>query len=202
MSKRALTEDQVAGKLASRIKENIEKRPGGKYKIDLILGSGFSTLKPSAGIICFLESGRALHGDGDTKLYICPGKHLNQNDCEAFIAGFAQGHEEAVCARCGRTWKSGQLIGEVCYRLTVQNWAVVLANWFRKLDMQADVRIIYPPDDIRSAAVREQEKAHGGDLLDPARARRATRAYPMTNIIKDVSTGADLTARMLAFVRS
>jgi hypothetical protein len=182
--------------------DEVEKRRAAKFKIDLIFGKGFSTQKPSAGGVVFLESGRALHGEGDVKLYLCPGRHLKITDCEAFISSAAQGAEQAVCVKCGKIWKSEELIGEVFYKLSPPKWAEVLAGWFRKLDSQADVRIIYPPDDIRALAAIEQEKPRGGDLLDPARTRRATRVYPLENIMKDLSTGADLTTRMLAFVRA
>ncbi len=184
------------------LKKEKALRSSAKYKLDLLFGKGFSIHKPSAGLICFFGSGRALHGDGDTRLYICPGKQLRKADCDAFIPDYAQSHETAVCTKCGNLWRAEQLIGEVCYRLTPQKWAEVLATWFRKLESQADIRIIYPPDDIRSAAVREQEKTHGGELLEHARSTRATRAYPLENIMKDLAGGADLTARMLAFVRA
>lgn len=185
-----------------RVRKELEKRDGAPYKIELQLASGFSITKPSAGLICFFGSGRALHGDGDTRLYICPGRELKVADCSAFIPDIGQGPETAVCGNCGNTWKNDQLIGEVLYRLPVQKWAIVLATWFRKLNSQADVRIIYPPDDIRSKALLEQEKQRGGELLESARAKRAIRVYPLKNIMTDLGAGADLTNRMLAFVRA
>jgi len=189
-------------RLANQLKETMNDREGGRYKIDLLLGHGFSTRNPSTGMISFWDSGRALHGDGDTKLYVCPGKHLSRSDCEAIIKGLAQGHDHAICVACGTKWKSAELIGEICYRLTPHNWAKVLVKWVRVLDMDTDVRIIYPPDDIRTSAALEQDKSRGGELLEKARSKRAVRSYPARNILKDVTAGADLEGRLLAFIRS
>lgn len=185
------TEKQV---LESFLEES-KKREGAKYKIDLLLGRDFSLRKPSTGVISWWESGRALHGDGDTKLYLCPG-------CETMIHSTAQGHDSAVCRKCGKVWPSGDLVGEMLYRLETQKWSEVLLKWFLKLEMQADIRIIYPPDDIRSMAAREQDRQMGGEILERGRERRATRVYPLRNIIKDTSAGADLQGRFLAFLRA
>jgi hypothetical protein len=68
--------------------------------------------------------------------------------------------------------------------------------------MDTDVRIIYPPDDIRTSAALEQDKSRGGELLEKARSKRAVRSYPARNILKDVTAGADLEGRLLAFIRS
>lgn len=189
-------------KLANKLEEKSKEREGGRYKIDLLLGHGFSTRAPSTGMISFWDSGRALHGDGDTKLYVCPGRSLKRNNCEAVIKGFAQGHYDAVCVACGTSWKPEDLIGEICYRLIPERWAQVLGKWVRALDMDTDIRVIYPPDDIRTSAALEQDRQRGGELLERARAKRATRSYPARNILKDITAGADLETRILSFIRS
>lgn len=171
-----------------------------KYKLDLQLASGFSLRAPSAGIVSFWESGRKFHGGGDAKMYLCPGKELGISTCEAFIPDTGQGYGLGICPTCGTGWKSKQLIGEIAYRVTPQKWAEILMHWYLKLDLNADIRIKYPPDDIRSIALKEQNKQMKGDLLQPGRRRRAVRIYPLRNIIKDTSAGSDLYARILAFV--
>jgi hypothetical protein len=195
-----LDNPEVSDRLAKQLLKESPEREGARYKIDLLLASDFSLQKPSAGIISLWESGRALHGDGDTKLYVCPGRHLGINECEAIIPGLAQGHDSSVCANCGRLWKASELIGEIGYRLPPPKWADVFLRWMHRLNMEADLRIIYPPDDIRSLAAREQERQRGGELMEPARARRATRVYPLKNLIKDTSAGAGIHDRILAFV--
>jgi len=173
-----------------------------KYKIDLQLASGYSTLKPSAGILSFWESGSKFHGGGDAKMYICPGKERRVSECEAFIPDTGQGYGFGVCPKCQKLWKGEEMIGEVGYRLTSAKWADVLLHWYLRLDMHADLRIKYPPDDIRSIATREQGKQQHGELLQPTRMRRSVRIYPLRNIIKDTSAGADLYTRILAFVKA
>jgi hypothetical protein len=197
-----MTDANISMKLAERLKIESTERDGGLYKIDLLLGHGFNTTTPSAGMVSFWASGRALHGDGDVKLYVCPGKHLGRSNCEAMIKGMAQGHASAVCVACGTVWKAEELIGEVCYRLIPQRWAQVLAKWVRALDLDTDIRIIYPPDDIRTSAALEQARDRGGELLERDRGRRATRSYPARNILKDLNSGADLEGRILSFIRS
>jgi len=78
----------------------------------------------------------------------------------------------------------------------------VLLKWFLKLEMNADIRVKYHKDDIRNAARSEQEKQHMGDILNRARSfeRRPCYIYPLRNIIKDTSAGADLRGRIHAFL--
>ena len=173
-----------------------------KFKIDLQFSSGYSTLKPSVGILSFWESASKLHGGGDGKLYMCPSKTIGISDCEAFIPTSAQGEGFGLCADCEGLWKDAQLVGEVGYVLTSAGWAEVLFYWFKKMNMLADLRIKYPPDDIRKVATKEQNKQLMGELLSPARNRRVTRIYPLANIIKDTSAGADIEGRILSFVKA
>ena len=171
-----------------------------KYKVDVQFASKYSTLKPSAGIVSFWESGKKFHGGGDCKLYICPGKDKGMNECSSFIPEISQGYGHLLCPSCQKVWKGEEVVGEVGYRLTSQGWTDVLLRWFLRLGMNADLRIKYPPDDVRSVSSREQDKQMMGDLLHPSRARRATRIYTLGSIIKDTSNGADLRSRILAFI--
>ena len=77
-----------------------------------------------------------------------------------------------------------------------------LLKYFVKLEMNADLRIKYHPDDIRSVAMRDQEENKLGDLLNPARARRAVITHKMRDIIKETSAGADLRRCILTRLRS
>jgi hypothetical protein len=71
-----------------------------------------------------------------------------------------------------------------------------------KLEMKADIVVKYHEDDIRNAAMLEQVKSRGGEVLAGARRRRIPRVYPLQNIIKDTSAGADLEKRFYAFMRA
>lgn len=173
----------------------------GKYKIDLNFKSGYSTLKPSAGMISFWDSGKKFHGGGDTKIYLCPGKSLGKNTCEAPISETAQGYGFLLCPKCQTLWPAKDAIGEMMFRLTSNGWASVLMRYFVHLDMNADLRIKYPPDDIRSVTFKNVER-FSGDSLDKARGRRQTRIYLVRSLIKDTTAGADLYQRILAFINA
>jgi hypothetical protein len=175
-----------------------------KYKLEVLFGKKYSLNTPSHGAVTFWESGRKFHGGGDTKLYICPGKKLNRSECDAFIPESAQGYGHLVCPKCGQVWKGDEVIGELMFRLTSQGWCTVLLKYFLKMELDADIKIKYPPEDIRSMAIAEQEKQRGGELLDTARGKRmhGAKIYPMMNIIKDTSSGSSLESRIMAFIRS
>ena len=173
-----------------------------KYKLEIMFNGARSVHTPFPGILTWWESGSKLHGGGDSKLYMCPGKELAHNACEAVIPDRAVGFGKVVCPACGLLWRSEELYGEVFYRLPLGKWADVLEHWFLKLEMRADVRLKYARDDIRGAAFREQERQLGGEILAKARSeeRRSTAVYPLINIVKDVGTGTSIRARMLAFL--
>lgn len=173
-----------------------------KYKLEVMFTGARSMHKPFPGIVSFWENGSKLHGGGDAKLYQCPGKHLKKNECESFIPDSSNGLNFIVCPSCRGLWKSDMVIGEVFYRLGVQKWTDVLLSWFLKMDLNADIRIKFAREDIRSAAVKEQDKQMMGDLLREVRSdqKRATAIYRLVNIIKDTSAGADLRGRIHAFL--
>ena len=174
------------------------------YKLEVMFNAGRSFHKPFPGVVTWWESGNKLHGGGDSKIYVCPGKELKGNGCEGFLLDEANGLNFIVCSKCGSLWKNVQIHGEVFYNLPVGKWADVLLSWFLKLGLDADIRIKYARDDIRSVAMREQEKNRGGELLQRARSdeRRSTSIYPLNRIIADTSAGAGLHSRIHAFLRA
>ncbi len=195
-------EAEAVEKKKAALDKLLEDKDLAKYKIEILFGRGFSLRKPSHGGVSFWESGNKLHGGGDTILHMCPGKSLGINDCEAFIPDASHGYGFLVCPRCSKTWEGEQVHGQVLARLHIQDWAKLVVKYFRKLEMRADIYVKYHPDDIRSAAILEQEKQHMGDLLMGARKSRKPRIYPLKNIIKDMNAGADLEDRLLAFLRA
>jgi hypothetical protein len=177
-----------------------------KYKIDLNLGRGFSVRKASHGALSFWESGKKFHGGGDTKLYICAGKMKGVNECEGFLPDTSQGYGFGFCPKCKNLWPAAEMAGEVFARLYPQGWATLILRYFVRLEMNADIRIkMLKADrmssDIRYNAEQEQERQRGGEVLAVARSR-VTRIYTLSSIIKDTAAGADLQARILAFVQS
>ena len=192
-----------------KVKEAIERieKPEevkAKYKIEVTFGKDHHVDgTPTYGIINFWEGGSQLGGDGDAIIYICPGKHRKVNECEKPIPDCYNGLGMVVCPACNRLWHAEHLIGEVFYRMPVNKWADAVLYWFVKFDRDADIRVKYNYRDIRAAAAKEQARAMRGDLLRMVRGKgsRVPRLYPLRNILKDVSHGADLHARFLSFLR-
>jgi hypothetical protein len=173
-----------------------------KYKIEIMFGKARSSSGPTPGMVSFWESGAKLHGGGDAKIYMCPGKKLGINDCEVFIPDSSVGYGHLVCPACSGVWKCTQVDGELVASLTMKNWAKLILKYFRKLQLNCDIYLKFARDDIRTMARLEQEKQHGGEKLDKVRSRRALSVYLLKNIIKDTSNGADLLGRFQAFLLS
>lgn len=171
-----------------------------KYKIELFFGKARSMRRPTSGIISWWESGSKLHGGGDAKIYICPGRRRKVNNCEAFIPDASNASAFLWCPQCGQRWEGEQVIGEHVANLMMQQWADVLLYYYVRLEHNADIYVVHAKEDIRTTAMIEQASQKGGDLLEKVRSRRARHIYPLANIIKDVSGGADLRKRFLAFL--
>ena len=195
-------EKEVLEQKKAALDKLLEEKNLAKYKIEILFGRGYSPNKPSHGGMSFWESGSKLHGGGDTIMHLCPGKDLKVNDCEAFIPDASHGYGFLVCPSCHTAWEGEKVGGQILCRLTAQGWTQVVLKYFMKLEMKADIYVKYHPDDIRSAAALEQGKQHMGELLLGARRSRQPRIYPLKNIIKDMSAGATLEGRILAFLRA
>lgn len=172
----------------------------GKYKLELFFTAARSMNKPTPGVISFWESGSKLHGGGDCKIYICPGKFRRINNCDGFIPDSGNASGVLFCPKCGTTWKGDDVIGEHIARLTMRQWAEVLHTYFVRLEMNADVYVKHSKDDIRTVAMLEQAKDKGGEVLNKTRSKRALVIYPLKNIIKDTSAGASLLTRFQALL--
>jgi hypothetical protein len=172
-----------------------------KYKIELFFGKARSNKNPVPGVISFWESGSQLHGGGDAKVYFCPGKMLRKNRCEALIPFALNAYGHLVCPSCKSVWKGEEVIGEILGRHTMRDWSSLLYTYFRRLDHNCDIYLKHAPEDIRSMAAMEQERQRGGDLLSKAR-KRALYIYPLRNILRDTSAGADILGRFYSFLTS
>jgi hypothetical protein len=173
-----------------------------KYKVEVMFSKDFSLQKPSVGAVTFWESGAKLHGGGDAGMHICPGKKLGVSNCEAFITDAGHGLDFLVCPSCHQQWRGDQVYGQVLARLSVGKWADVLLSYFHKLQGDVDLCMKYYPGSLREASGKEQARQRFGEELDTVRNQRQIRVYPMKNIIKDISSGADLRGRILAFLKA
>lgn len=171
-----------------------------KYKIELLFGSARAPSKPTPGALSFWESGSKLHGGGDAKIYICGGKISGASDCEAFIPDVSNGYGYLMCPQCKTVWQGHEVTGEILARLSMRGWAELLLRYFVKLEHNADIYIKHAREDVRAAARVEQAKQHGGEKLTRARLGRMKYIYPLKNIIRDTSGGADLLGRFYALL--
>jgi len=171
-----------------------------KYKIELFFTSARSMQKPTPGVLSFWESGSRMHGGGDTKLYICPGKYKGMSECSAFIPDSGNASAILFCPKCGTSWKGPDVIGEHIARLGIQDWANLLTMYYSRLNHDADIYVKHAKDDIRTKTMIEQAKNKGGEVLAKVRERRALVIYPLQRIIKDTSAGASLTDRFKALL--
>ena len=171
-----------------------------KFKIEILFSHD---RKPSAayiGALSFWESGTKLHGGGDAKLYECPGRRLGVNDCVGFIPDPSQGYGFLVCPKCQKVWHGNQVSGEVFARSTTANWAQLIYKYFVRLEHNADIYMKLPRVGLRAMAAREQAKQRGGEDLEKARGSIVRAIYPLANIIKDTSAGADVLVQLRKFL--
>lgn len=173
------------------------------YKIEVLFGKARSTAqKPTPGVISFWVSGNRLHGGGDEKLYLCPGKILKRSECERPLVDHYNNATGIVCPGCGTIWKHEQVIGELLLNLPMQHWADVVLKYFKVLNQDCDIYLKFAPEDIRSMTKAQVDKAtwKGTQVLERARNKRAKAVYRLVNILKDISAGADLLKRFRAFL--
>lgn len=173
------------------------------HRLELLFVEERSMQRPTLGIVTFWENGSQLHGGGDARIYLCPGRRLKRNECVAPIPFNVASRGVFACPACKEVWDSEKeraaVIGEVMGRHTMQQWATLLLHYFRVLGHDCDVTLKFAPSDIRTKALIEQQKDRRGELLGKVR-KRAKAVYPLKNIIKDMNAGADPYGRMFAFV--
>lgn len=216
--------DQLAGKdlveldeqeraaVAARMKALdafFQKENRAKYKLEIHIHEQRSTWKPFFGIMYYLLSGDKLHGGGDSKVYLCV-----NDECHGVI--YPPEHtivdisEQAdptqparvLCPKCQRVFYAHDLWGERGLRLTAQDWAKAIYTNFRYLEMNADVVLLSHHANIHKQTEAEMARNANSELVDVARKVRHKLIYPLRNIIRDVSSGADLVTRFHAFVNS
>jgi len=173
-----------------------------KYKIEVMFSIRRSGRAPYAGALSLWESGAKLHGGGDVKMYFCPSEAFGKGPCQGLIGGSAQGYGHLVCPDCKVVWKGSQVHGEVMACLTTDNWSRLIYKHFVRLGHNADIYMKAPRADIRAASHIEQAKQYMGEKLQGARQKRQVVIYPLRNIVKDTSTGADPLKRFKALLSS
>lgn len=169
------------------------------YKIEINFSKRRSNRSHFPGSLMIWRSGSALSGGGDEGMYPCPDDRCPGYISPELISVTAQ---KAGCPKCQKIWGLHQLKEMRLCSLTPRNWALLVLRHFVRLGHDADVYLKMHPVDIRNQTLREQMKDCGGEQLAKARGNRQPVIYPLKNIIKDLSAGADMLKRFEAFVKA
>lgn len=206
--------DDMAKKIERHIEEESRKTAEemakkAKYKIQIWFRSTRSMHKPVAYSLSFWESGKRLHGGGDEMMFICRrhnhapklkpfdvamAKKTTVRGCDGLIPGGLADTGVIVCPHCHVKHKPDQIGDSIFYRTSIDQASVVLANWWRKLDGNADLYAKYSPEDPRSILM-----ARNYDYRT-AREKKGLTIYPLQNILKDTLSGATIESRFKAFI--
>lgn len=141
------------------------------------------------------ESGKRFHGGGDELAFWCLSED-GRDGCGEVIPSDAIRGGVAVCPSCGRAVAAHRLTEMRVGLFSSRNLAKELVKIFRKLGSNADIYLKYHKTDIHYVAM-EREKGP-----EVAARLKGMAIYPLKNIIKDTSNGADLENRFYAFVCS
>lgn len=166
-----------------------------KYKIEVTYTEGRTMKGPNLLGIQVWESGKRFHGGGDEICFFCKDAE-SEAGCWGVIPSNNVKGGVAYCPNCERAVNATRLVNLKIGRVTTQNLAKELADLFRKLGTNADIYLKFHKTDIRYIAM---ERAKGPDV---ARRLKGMHIYPLKNILKDTSNGADLGSRIFAFLTS
>lgn len=176
---------EVEAKRESHLALRGELTGQGRFKLDLILTEERKNGKPVPGILSFWESGATLNGNGDVRIYLCPGRDKRDNGCVSFIPSSCNMYGLAICPKCQTVWKAEELYGEVLGRHDDQGWAKLLAIYFERFLRDADVYLKYNPLDIQAAALLEKGVGKGGDMYRKVEDGMVHVIYRHRSIITD-----------------
>jgi len=167
-----------------------------RYKIEVTFGKQHTRMM-SLGAIQILESGTALHGGGDIKIYWCPGENCGMPmDYSSKSAG------EPYCEHCHRIWKGEQLVGERIFRLPIQKVAELVTKTFHQLGSNADIYVKYHPTDLRRATLNFKATDQEVQLGKARAGRQRPYIYTLARIIKDTAAGSSIDRRIKAFLEA
>ena len=175
------------------------------YKLEVVFTEARSVHAPFGGIVSAWTNGGFAHGGGDQAVYFCPSpveKNGQTRTCSTPLDLKWISKKMALCPVCRNSIEPKELAGQMFFKLTHQNWALVITRMFVALNNDADIRLVTMGGDLRrltDAAIKGDKTArpeHFGQLRDD----RHAVVYPLKNIVKDTSAGADLLGRIRAFL--
>lgn len=179
-----------------------------KYRLEIQFSEARSVWKPFAGVMYFLLNGNRFHGGGDSKVYLCADTACYGviDPTEHSVVNLDEDPEQikpvkVVCPKCRKVFLATELWGERCLNLVPTDWAKAVLLNFGYLGNNADVSLTFHHKELQSRTFSDLSKNAGGDILNESRRWREKAVYPLRNIIKDTSNGADLYDRFLAFIK-
>ncbi len=178
-----------------------------KYKLEVVFTER-SIFKPFFGMVSAFTNGGFAHGGGDEAIYFCPvlvERDGQTRTCSEPLDLRWLGKEIAICPKCKNTPSPKDLVGQIGYKATITDWGKIIARIWSALDGDADIRMgVFSSGSIRGRTedILNKVSHSAGDKLDMTRGKREWACYPLRNIIKDTSAGADLEKRISAFLGS
>lgn len=168
-----------------------------KYKIEITFVADRKLNGPNKLGISIWESGKRFHGGGDELMYWCKDNRAGEDGgCWSPISSDYIKGGVAFCKNCQRTVNAELLTNMRIGNVTNQNLAKELVAIFHSLSSNCDLYVKYHKTDIHYIAM---EKAHGPNV---AARLKGLSIFPLKNILKDTSSGADLGKRFYAFLTS
>ena len=171
-----------------------------RYRIYLFFMGDFSTKKVNRGLITLFLSGKSsgVDIDMDQKVYECP----NEECIGVLEPKHYSTSGPAVCPRCHRAHRQEDLVGEMMYDATADNWAAHLERYARALQMDCDIllhRLKTKQSIIEADHISRKDSKTGAVLLENAR-KSEIAIYTMDRIIQDTSEGKSLKTAIRAFL--
>jgi hypothetical protein len=166
-----------------------------KYKIEVTFEKNRTSQGPNLLGIQVWESGKRFNGGGDELAFFCKDVKSDEGCFGVITSDFIKGGV-AYCQTCNKGVVADRLTNMILGKVSSQALAEQLAKMFRQLNSNADILIKYHKTDPRYVSM---ERAKGPDV---AKRLKGMHIYPLKNILKDTSAGADLVKRFKAFVCS
>lgn len=192
--------ERVRNKITA-LQQLLGKDDVAKYKIELMFNDDRSSLGvPFPGVMVVWHNGSGLGGGGDELLYPCPDSH-----CKGYIGidNIAVQSQTAFCPECRMVWQQSHLSEIRAYNLPEQLWAEIIAAEFLRMNCNADIYMKVARGRLRKG-VEDTSDKEGGYVAEALYAGRKKDAviYTMRSIMKDVSSGASIQSRILAFLKA
>jgi hypothetical protein len=165
-----------------------------EHKIEVTFGKKRTRVQ-SIGCIQILESGTALHGGGDIKLYWCP-------NCDKAMQYSSKAPGQPFCEHCSKPCTSEEMVGERFFRCSIQDLAKMVEKIFHGLNSNADIYVKYHPTDLRRSTLEYTAEDQAVKLGQARAGRQRPVIYPMSNIIKDASSGKDISTCIKNFLEA